>query len=360
MYVYQPIDTGEGIKADCFAWIHTLKKSSYFRKFLGPTFLNVMIVFKNLFNCNMWLNPLSDVMGGWWIWKTQADGTVTLTTECFENIFLMLIFTFLLMKTAKEKLLKDRQICFMNILWYSIKVAFLFSLTIELFQLFLWLGIFRLSDLCYNTLGGAIGGMLYWMGWKIKRRFSGELKKDVIKFVIPVFIMMIIGGFNIMVVDYVVDKINPLFDDINSLPKVNMYLILLLVGLTGVDFVGLIIVDCFYDLNENILSGYNELADLGNNFVAVIALYTAAIPVIYNSHDKSDSTNSYDEYVKYEQKKYNMSKTFSNINSRALEIGICILAVILAIKGYKLLRKCMGGKNPLREFLKQKIHKADS
>lgn len=27
----------------------------------------------------MWINPLSDIMGGWWIWHTAADGTVTLT-----------------------------------------------------------------------------------------------------------------------------------------------------------------------------------------------------------------------------------------------------------------------------------------
>jgi hypothetical protein len=25
-------------------------------------------------------------MGGWWIWEKQSDGTMTLTTECFENI----------------------------------------------------------------------------------------------------------------------------------------------------------------------------------------------------------------------------------------------------------------------------------
>ena len=118
------------------------------------------------------MNPLSNVMGGWWIWSTQADGTVTLTTECFENIALMLPFTFLLMWTAKEKLLKakGRQICFTSILWYSTKAAFLFSLTIEFLQLFLRLGTFQLSDLCYNTLGGAMGGVLYWMVWKIQKR----------------------------------------------------------------------------------------------------------------------------------------------------------------------------------------------
>ena len=56
-----------------------------------------------------------------------------------------------------------------SIIWYSTKVAFLFSLTIEFLQLFLRLGTFQLSDLCYNTFGGAIGGVLYWMGWKVKK-----------------------------------------------------------------------------------------------------------------------------------------------------------------------------------------------
>lgn len=153
------------------AWIRTFKNSLFFRKLFCLVFFTVMILFRTLLNRNMWMNPLSDVMGGWWIWEKQSDGTVTLTTECFENIALMLPFTFLLMWTAKEKLLKakGRQICFTSILWYSTKVTFLFSLTIEFLQLFLRLGTFQLSDLCYNTLGGAMGGVLYWMGWKVKK-----------------------------------------------------------------------------------------------------------------------------------------------------------------------------------------------
>ena len=153
------------------AWIHTFKNSLFFRKLFCIVFFTVMILFRTLLNRNMWMNPLSDVMGGWWIWEKQSDGTVTLTTDCFENIALMLPFTFLLMWTAKEKLLKEkgRQICFTSILWYSTKVAFLFSLMIEFLQLFLRLGTFQLSDLCYNTLGGAMGGVLYWMGWKVKK-----------------------------------------------------------------------------------------------------------------------------------------------------------------------------------------------
>lgn len=107
--------------------------------------------------------------------RTKPWGTGQAVLACkkvlHEPFAVMLPFTFLLMWTAKEKLLKakGRQICFTNILWYSTKVAFLFSLTIEFLQLFLRLGTFQLSDLCYNTLGGAIGGVLYWMGWKVKK-----------------------------------------------------------------------------------------------------------------------------------------------------------------------------------------------
>lgn len=90
MYAYHPTDTGKGIKAACLAWVRTFKNSLYFRKLFCLVFFTVMILFRTLLNRNMWMNPLSNVMGGWWIWSTQADGTVILTTECFENIALTL------------------------------------------------------------------------------------------------------------------------------------------------------------------------------------------------------------------------------------------------------------------------------
>ena len=171
LFAYHNETGGRGIRGAFSVWWQYFRGNAFFRKLFFLTFYTTMILFRTLLNRDMWMNPLSDVMGGWWIWEKQSDGTVTLTTECFENIALMLPFTFLLMWTAKEKLLKakGRQICFTSILWYSTKVAFLFSLTIEFLQLFLRLGTFQLSDLCYNTLGGAIGGVLYWMGWKVKK-----------------------------------------------------------------------------------------------------------------------------------------------------------------------------------------------
>mgnify|MGYP002095473878 FL=1 len=81
-----------------------------------------------------------------------------LTTDSVENVLMLLPFTMLLMWAAKDKILK--KVTFACIVKSSFKTAFLFSLSVELLQLFLRVGTFQLSDLCYNTLGGIIGGVI--------------------------------------------------------------------------------------------------------------------------------------------------------------------------------------------------------
>ena len=56
-----------------------------------------------------------------------------------------------------------------RILWYSGKIAFIFSISIEMLQLFLRLGTFQLSDLFYNTVGGVLGGLMYYTVMKVRR-----------------------------------------------------------------------------------------------------------------------------------------------------------------------------------------------
>ena len=56
-----------------------------------------------------------------------------------------------------------------RILWQSGKIAFIFSISIEMLQLFLRLGTFQLSDLFYNTVGGMIGGLMYYGITKAKK-----------------------------------------------------------------------------------------------------------------------------------------------------------------------------------------------
>ena len=125
-----------------------------------------MILFRTLLNRELCLNPLSNVMGGWGTWKILSDGTKELTTQGIENIILMFPFTSVLMWTMKEKLVKV--ISLRSIAFKSAEAAFCFSLTIEFLQLFLRVGTFQLSDLCYNTLGGCLGGVVYWIAWRIR------------------------------------------------------------------------------------------------------------------------------------------------------------------------------------------------
>ena len=170
MFCYKPTGSGRGCKKAVKVWIGNFKEELFFRKLFLLVFFTVMILFRTLLNRNMWANPLSDVMGGWWIWSKSSDGTVTLTTECFENVLLMLPFTAILIWTAKEKLLK--KIDFRNIVGKCIQTAFIFSVFIEFLQLFLRLGTFQLSDIFYNTLGGFLGGVIYWISWKLKTRYK--------------------------------------------------------------------------------------------------------------------------------------------------------------------------------------------
>ena len=170
MFCYKPTGSGRGCKKAVKVWIGNFKEELFFRKLFLLVFFTVMILFRTLLNRNMWANPLSDVMGGWWIWSKSSDGTVTLTTECFENVLLMLPFTAILMWTTKEKLLK--KIDFRNIVGKCTQTAFIFSVFIEFLQLFLRLGTFQLSDIFYNTLGGFLGGAIYWISWKLKTRYK--------------------------------------------------------------------------------------------------------------------------------------------------------------------------------------------
>lgn len=107
---------------------------------------------------------MSNVIGVWDLYNAKGE----LTTECIENLALFIPFTILLPWVAKERILKS--ITIWSVLWNSTKMTFLFSFAIEMLQLFLRLGTWQLSDLFYNALGGAIGGIIYYVGYKVKHR----------------------------------------------------------------------------------------------------------------------------------------------------------------------------------------------
>ena len=172
LFAYHNETGGRGIRGAFSVWWQYFRGNAFFRKLFFLTFYTTMILFRTLLNRDMWMNPLSDVMANWWIWKYGEDGTRYLTTECIENLMLFIPFTILLFWTAGKKILKKTT--FLNIVWTGLKITFVFSLSIELLPLFLRLGTFQVSDLTYNTLGGGIGGAVYWIVHQLSVRRGAE------------------------------------------------------------------------------------------------------------------------------------------------------------------------------------------
>ena len=160
LYAYEPQEAGKGWKSAIVTWYQKFKESVFFRKLFLLAFVTSLILFRTLLNRNLWMNPLSNVMGGWSLWETVNDER-QLTTECIENVIMMVPFSTMVMWTFN---VRDK------ILWQSGKIAFLFSALIELLQVLLRLGTFQLSDIVYNTVGGIIGGILYYIAIKIRKK----------------------------------------------------------------------------------------------------------------------------------------------------------------------------------------------
>ena len=164
MYANCPKEAGRGCKAAIVSWLRQFKNSSFFRRLFVLVLYTSLVLFRTFFNRNLWLNPLSDVCGGWRMWTYNANGVRVYITDSIENIIMLFPFIILLMWAAKDKLLKN--VTFHGIVSKSLQVSFLFSLSIELFQLLFRVGTFQLSDLFYNTLGGIMGGIVYAIIWR--------------------------------------------------------------------------------------------------------------------------------------------------------------------------------------------------
>ena len=164
LYAYEPQEAGKGWKSAIVTWYQKFKESVFFRKLFFLAFVTSLVLFRTLLNRSQWMNPLADIMGGWGIWETVNEER-QLTTECIENMIMMVPFSAVVLWTFQEKMEKGWK----KILWQSGKIAFVFSISIEMLQLLLRLGTFLLSDIFYNTVGGVLGGLLYCVVMKARR-----------------------------------------------------------------------------------------------------------------------------------------------------------------------------------------------
>lgn len=155
-----------GYKAAISKWKEQFCHSSSFRRLFALAFYSAMILFRTTFNRSVWVNPLSDIFGGWTLYNANGE----MTTENIENLLLFIPFTVLLLwkcDTDTNEKLKLRKM-----LWCSFKATFAFSVTIEFSQLFFKLGTFQFSDIFFNTIGGVLGGLIYCLYRNIDTLFN--------------------------------------------------------------------------------------------------------------------------------------------------------------------------------------------
>lgn len=155
--------------SDCFpkmigTWYGEFRRSSTFRRVFLLAFYATMILFRTLINRQIWFEPLGKIMEGWGLY----DGEGKLTTEAIENFMLFVPFTILLFWALKKQVFGEK-IYLKHVIWSSIKGVGSISFTIEFLQVLLHVGTFQLSDLCYNTLGGVCGGLIYYLVFSIRK-----------------------------------------------------------------------------------------------------------------------------------------------------------------------------------------------
>ena len=94
----------------------------------------------------------------------------------FRRAFLLIFYsvmilsrTVLLLWAFRKELLGDKP-GLKKTMWVATKTVGIFSFVIEFSQLLFHLGTFQISDLVYNTLGGTVGGLAYYIIYKFRHR----------------------------------------------------------------------------------------------------------------------------------------------------------------------------------------------
>ena len=103
--------------------------------------------------------PYRNILGGFGLRTNKGWNT-----EAIENIVLFVPYTFLYIGAFRPE--KP---------WISaLKISFISTVTIELFQLLFWLGSFQLSDILHNVEGGMLGCGLWCLTHFLIAKLNGE------------------------------------------------------------------------------------------------------------------------------------------------------------------------------------------
>lgn len=154
-------------------WWTAFKESQTFRRVFLLSFYTAMILLKTILNREIWVDPLNKIFEGWGLYEEGQ-----LTTESIENFMLFVPFSVLLLWAFQKELPgESKRIEFGKTVWKATKIVAIFSFMIEFAQLLFHLGTFQISDLTYNTLGGTVGGVIYYLWCRYYQKRKRKIKR---------------------------------------------------------------------------------------------------------------------------------------------------------------------------------------
>lgn len=157
----------KGFKNIVSEWIERFKRDKYYRFKFYCAFYIFVVLCKTILCRPYHVSPLSNVIGEWGLYT--EDGKINV--DPFENFILFIPLTILLFESVPKRFFRTRRLNIFDVVLKSMIVSFGVSLSIELLQAFFKLGTFQISDLVFNTSGGILGGILYFIyNIKLKRK----------------------------------------------------------------------------------------------------------------------------------------------------------------------------------------------
>lgn len=154
-----------GIKEAVTLWVKNFKEDKKFVRVFLLAFYVAMMLFRTVLARSYWSSPLMNVLGVWGL--HDANGNIY--TENIENLMLFAPFGFLLLWAFRDRLFRKAEFTFKNLVLGMLVISSVFSVIIEVCQLMFKLGTVQVSDVFFNTLGGVIGGIIYYLIYRKKK-----------------------------------------------------------------------------------------------------------------------------------------------------------------------------------------------
>lgn len=148
-------------------WRIAWKENPRVKYYFFFSFYAVLILLQTILCRSYYADSLKYIMGNWSIFNSSGE----LNNHILDNILLFIPYTPILFITFGNEIFNHKRTLF-KIFIQSFFTSCLFSAVIELSQAIFHLGTLQISDWVYNTLGGILGGFIYWICYRIQVRLK--------------------------------------------------------------------------------------------------------------------------------------------------------------------------------------------